>query len=140
MGGDGPLLIVVRVVEPAWITESNVRLTGAVPVSMLEGSTTTLIPTGVFPKLKARLTKIQAAPASPESEGPPTMAVRASPEIAVDKPCAAKLPADPLPTSLSPCCVQTPVVHSSGILVQLPLRVKTHTAPRAVSSFRAHPR
>src|SRR6516164_2549051 len=45
------------------------------------------------------------------------MAVLPSADSATDQPCWAP-PTTPLPTSLSPCWVQTP-----------PLRVKTHAAP-----------
>src|SRR5271166_1369164 len=67
-----------------------------------------------------------AAPAAPRpkgtdrshelSSGPPTMAVLPSADSATDMPWRA-LPTAPVPTSLWPCCVQTP-----------PLRVKTHAA------------
>src|SRR5271165_3409232 len=67
-----------------------------------------------------------AAPAAPRpngtdpsralSLGPPTMAVLPSADSATDMPWRA-FPAAPVPTSFSPCCIQTP-----------PLRVNTHTA------------
>src|SRR6266581_572877 len=55
-----------------------------------------------------------AAPVLLLSAHPPTMAVLPSPESATDMPWRA-LPAAPVPTSLFPCCLQTP-----------PLRVNTH--------------
>src|SRR5664280_2044297 len=57
------------------------------------------------------------APALELSRGAPTMAAFPSAEIATEFPCHAG-PTAPAPTSLVPCCVQTP-----------PLRVNTHTAP-----------
>src|SRR5262245_21814425 len=63
------------------------------------------------------------APARLLSPGPPTAAVLPSADSATDRPCWPKKPTVPVPTSLSPCCVQTP-----------PLRVATHAAPvRALS-------
>src|SRR3982074_1029706 len=53
------------------------------------------------------------------SDHPPTTAVLPSAESATDMPWRA-LPTAPTPTSLLPCCVQTP-----------PLRVNTHAAPAA---------
>src|SRR5262245_38555481 len=61
--------------------------------------------------------KTHAAPALPLSKGPPTMAVLPSPDNATDRPWSPD-PTAPVPTSLLPCCVQTPL-----------LRVKTHAAP-----------
>src|SRR6516225_10590172 len=60
--------------------------------------------------------KTHAAPVLPLSDHPPTMAVLPSADSATDIPWRA-LPTAPVPTSFSPCCVQTP-----------PLRVKTHAA------------
>src|SRR5215213_11677236 len=54
----------------------------------------------------------------PLSNGPPTTTVLPSAEMDTDLPCPAP-PTAPEPTSLFPCCVQTP-----------PLLVQTHTAPR----------
>src|SRR5207249_196095 len=51
------------------------------------------------------------------SPSPPTTAVLPSAESATDSPCSA-IPTAPVPTSLLPCWVQTPL-----------LLVKTHTAP-----------
>src|SRR6516165_3977745 len=62
--------------------------------------------------------KTQAAPACELSPGPPTMAVVPSPDSATERPCWA-LPTAPMPTSLLPCWLQTP----------LALRVKTQAAP-----------
>ena len=61
-----------------------------------------------------------AAPVVLLSLGPPTMAVLPSADSATDAPWDHKPPPYSLvvPTSLSPCCVQTP-----------PLRVNTHAAP-----------
>src|SRR5258706_127186 len=63
-----------------------------------------------------------AAPAFVLTENPPTIAVLPSEERATEKRCSA-IPTAPIPTSLAPCCVQTP-----------PLRVNTHTAPAFVLS------
>src|SRR6516165_9419437 len=60
--------------------------------------------------------KTHVAPACELSLGPPTTAVLPSSDSATDQPCAAPTP--PVPTSLLPCWVQTPL-----------LRVKTHAAP-----------
>jgi hypothetical protein len=61
-----------------------------------------------------------AAPVSELSKGAPTKAVLPSPDSATDQPCCSGwgLPTAPVPTSLRPCWVQTPL-----------LRVKTHVAP-----------
>ena len=59
-----------------------------------------------------------AAPVLLLSDHPPTMAVLPSADSATDMPWRA-LPTAPVPTSLLPCCVQTP-----------PLRVNTHAASR----------
>src|SRR6266540_1578304 len=56
-------------------------------------------------------------PATPLSPGPPTIAVLRSAERATEAPWN-EAPAAPVPTSLTPCWVQTP-----------PLRVKTHAPP-----------
>ena len=61
--------------------------------------------------------KTHAAPAFELSLGPPTMAVLPSADSATEKPWKAA-PTAPVPTSLLPCWVQTPL-----------LRVKTHVAP-----------
>src|SRR6516162_8589621 len=62
--------------------------------------------------------KTHAAPAYAWSAGPPTMAVLPSADSATEMPCWA-LPTAPVPTSLLPCWLQTP----------LALRVKTQAAP-----------
>src|SRR5271167_2061305 len=61
--------------------------------------------------------KTHTAPATPLSPRPPTKALLPSAESATEKPRLA-VPTAPVPTSLSPCWVQTPL-----------LLVKTHTAP-----------
>src|SRR6266581_3715381 len=60
--------------------------------------------------------KIHAAPALLLSPSPPTMTVLPSPDSATEVPCVAA-PTAPVPTSLPPCWLQTPL-----------LRVKTHAA------------
>jgi hypothetical protein len=63
--------------------------------------------------------KTHAAPVFKLSPGPPTMAVSPSADSATDTPWAAGWgPTAPVPISLLPCWVQTPL-----------LRVKIHTAP-----------
>ena len=60
-----------------------------------------------------------AAPAPLLSASPPTMAVLPSADSDTERPCSAKYePSTPVPTSLLPCCVQTP-----------PERAYTHAAP-----------
>src|SRR5258706_1572754 len=68
--------------------------------------------------------KTQAAPVSESSLLPPTIAVSPSAERATEIPSLTRLPDAPVPTSLAPCCDQTP-----------PLRVKTQAAPVPESSF-----
>src|ERR1700682_120994 len=78
------------------------------------------VPTNLFPcwahdpPLRV---KIQTAPTPALSEGPPTIAVLLSADMATERPCAAD-PTAPDPTNLFPCWDQTP-----------PLLVQTHTAP-----------
>src|SRR5262249_37244118 len=62
-------------------------------------------------------TKTHAAPSKLLSCGPPTMAVRPSPDKETEAPCPA-LPTAPVPTSLCPYWVQIP-----------PPRLNTHAAP-----------
>src|SRR5260221_66921 len=66
--------------------------------------------------------KTHAAPALELSAGPPRIAVLPSEERATERPCFA-FPTAPIPTSLAPCCDQTPA-----------LRVNTHAAPAFVLS------
>ncbi len=73
----------------------------------------------------AERVKTQAAPRFAPSAGPPTSAVFPSPEIATDCPWLAS-PEVPVPTSLGPCCSQTPWE-----------RAKTQAAPVAASAFGA---
>src|SRR5262249_5665964 len=63
--------------------------------------------------------KIHVAPRNELSCGPPMIAVRPSADRAAETPCSARnCPIAPVPTSLLPCWVHTPL-----------LRVNTHTAP-----------
>ncbi len=66
-----------------------------------------------------------AAPVLESSNGPPTMAVLPSAEIAADQPCSAS-PTAPVPTSLLPSCDHTP-----------PLHVYSHAAPALKLSYGA---
>src|SRR3954447_13193144 len=77
---------------------------------------TSLPPCGVQTPTPLRV-KTHTAPAVAASNGPPTRAVLPSAERDTEVPCCA-LPAEPPPTSLGPCGVQTP-----------PFRVNTHAAP-----------
>src|SRR6516165_10724508 len=81
------------------------------------------VPTSLLPcwvqTLPLRV-KTHAVPACELSPGPPTMAVLPSADSATEMPCWAP-PTAPVPTSLLPCWVQTP----------LALRVKTQAAPAA---------
>ena len=71
----------------------------------------------------AERVKTQAAPRFAASAGPPTSAVFPSPEIATDCPWL-ESPVVPVPTSLGPCCSQTPWD-----------RAKTQAAPVTASAF-----
>src|SRR6516165_9121906 len=79
---------------------------------------TSLLPCWLQTPLELRV-KTHAAPACELSPGPPTMAVLPSAESATDMPCW-PLPTAPVPTSLLPCWLQTPL---------LAFRVKIQAAP-----------
>ena len=85
------------------------------------GCPTAPVPTSLLPcwvHTPLLRVKTHAAPTPRLSPGPPTMAVLPSADSATEVPWSAAGPAAPVPTSLLPCWVQTPL-----------LRVKTHAAP-----------
>src|SRR5579862_7443238 len=87
---------------------------------MLNVAAARLVTTEIEP-FAGPFVKTHAAPALKPplllSPIPPTMAVVLSPERAIEVPCSA-FPTAPPPSSLVPCCDQTPA-----------LRVHTHAAP-----------
>src|SRR5262249_11897508 len=114
-----PMLLSSRL-PPAMAVRPSDQSARAPPCCALIDPLTAPVPTSLLPSCDhAPLLRTNAhdAPALVLSAGPPSNSRLPLLESETCTPCRAP-PADPVPTSFEPCCVQV-----------VPLRVKIHTAP-----------